>query len=201
MSSNAEEQSEKLAKDPCLVRSARTWLRSWTPDDLPLAFLLWGDPEVTRFIDARGRLTESEVRGRLSTELANGDAYGVQYWPVFLLQGNAFIGCCGLRPYRPEKHVFELGVHLRPSYWGSGYASEVADAVIEYAFTRLAAHALFAGHNPNNEKSRRLLMKLGFAYTGDEYYAATGLMHPSYLLTRPVREDPDHQKRKAHSGS
>jgi hypothetical protein len=28
-----------------------------------------------------------------------------------------------------------------------------------------------------------LLEKLGFHYTHDEYYSATGLDHPSYLLT------------------
>jgi RimJ/RimL family protein N-acetyltransferase len=46
----------------------------------------------------------------------------------------------------------------------------------------LAASALFAGHHPANRSSRDLLLKLGFRYTHDEYYAPTGLQHPSYLL-------------------
>jgi [ribosomal protein S5]-alanine N-acetyltransferase len=54
--------------------------------------------------------------------------------------------------------------------------------VIEHAFKTLAASALFAGHNPNNHASRRLLEKLGFQYTHDELYRPTGLHHPSYLL-------------------
>jgi RimJ/RimL family protein N-acetyltransferase len=54
--------------------------------------------------------------------------------------------------------------------------------VIEYAFNILGVKALFAGHSPANEASRRLLEKLGFRYTHDEYYPPTGLNHPSYLL-------------------
>ena len=33
----------------------RAGFRAWTPDDLPLALTLWGDPAVMRFIDARRR--------------------------------------------------------------------------------------------------------------------------------------------------
>jgi ribosomal-protein-alanine N-acetyltransferase len=54
---------------------------------------------------------------------------------------------------------------------------------MEYAFDRLAAAGLFAGHNPRNAASRCLLAKLGFRYTHNEYYAPTGLDHPSYLMT------------------
>jgi hypothetical protein len=48
----------------------------------------------------------------------------------------------------------------------------------------MGIEALFAGHNPNNEKSGMLLGKLGFEYTHDEFYEPTGLQHPSYLLKR-----------------
>ncbi len=59
--------------------------------------------------------------------------------------------------------------------------------MVGYAFGTLGASALFAGHNPANEASRRLLIKLGFPYTHDEFYAPTGMDHPSYLLTAEDR--------------
>lgn len=62
------------------------------------------------------------------------------------------------------------------------YGSEAIAAVIKYAFTILGAEKLFAGHNPKNTASRQLLNRLGFAYIGDEFYAPTGLYHPSYEL-------------------
>jgi RimJ/RimL family protein N-acetyltransferase len=164
------------------LTSERLGFRTWTPDDLPLALGLWGDPEVTRLIDARGCLSEDDVRQRLAREIATQAGEGLQYWPIFLLEGGEHVGCCGLRPYDRARRILEIGFHVRRAMWGRGYASEAARAVIAHAFGALGAAALFAGHNPKNEDSRRLLLKLGFRYTHDEHYPPTGLDHPSYLL-------------------
>ena len=108
--------------------------------------------------------------------------HGIQYWPVFLLATGEHVGCCGLRARDPDRRVYELGVHIRREWWRRGLAEEAARAVIRHAFDALGAAALFAGHNPRNRASKHLLEKLGFRYTHDEPYAATGLLHPSYLL-------------------
>ena len=83
-----------------------------------------------------------------------------------------------------RKNEYEIGFHLRPQFWGKGYAVEAASAAIDYAFSVLHADALFAGHNPNNAASAKVLRKLGFRYIGDEFYEPTGLYHPSYELKR-----------------
>jgi RimJ/RimL family protein N-acetyltransferase len=162
------------------LRSQRLGFRLWTEADIDLAMGLWGDPEVTRLIG--GPFSIQQVQQRLSCEIATFRGHGVQYWPIFLLTSGEHVGCCGLRPYRLEERVYELGAHVRKLHWGQGYAQEASRAVIRYAFEALGAAALFAGHHPANEVSRRLLLALGFAYTHDEYYAPTGLYHPSYLL-------------------
>jgi [ribosomal protein S5]-alanine N-acetyltransferase len=74
---------------------------------------------------------------------------------------------------------------VRPAYWKRGLAREAARAVIDFAFGRLEAESLFAGHHPSNDSSRRLLLKLGFVQTHQELYPPTGLLHPSYLLEKP----------------
>lgn len=162
------------------LNTERIGFSKWTQDDMELARLLWGNPEVTKYICAGGVFRDDDIVRRLNTEIQNESVYQVQYWPVFELTTNALIGCCGLRPHKEKE--YEIGVHLRPEYWGRGYAEEAANAVIEYAFRVLNARKLFAGHNPDNGKSRKLLTKLGFAYIGDEYYEPTGLYHPSYEL-------------------
>jgi RimJ/RimL family protein N-acetyltransferase len=164
------------------LRSARLGFRRWRDDDLELALGLWGDPAVTRLIDARGTLTREQVAERLARELTIDADHGVQYWPIFLLADDAHVGCCGLRPYEPAERVFELGFHIRSRHWRRGYALEAACAVMRYAFVELGVRGLFAGHNPKNDASRQLLARLGFKYVRDEYYPPTGLHHPSYLL-------------------
>lgn len=116
--------------------------------------------------------------------------HGFQYWPIFLRADGAHIGCCGLRHYRPEQGIHEFGVHIRPAFWHQGLALEAGNAVIAYAFDRLQARGLFAGHNPANIASRQMLLKLGFQYTHDEFYPPTGPQHPSYPLTPEARTNP-----------
>jgi [ribosomal protein S5]-alanine N-acetyltransferase len=162
------------------LQSPRLGFRPWSPGDLPLAEALWGDLEVTRFIG--GPFTPQEIQDRLNAEIDLFSKHKIQYWPIFLLESHEHAGCAGLRPYRPKHRIFELGVHLRPSYWGRGLAEEAARAIIKFAFQNAGAKAIFAGHHPANSASQHLISKLGFRRTHDEFYPPTGLPHPSYLL-------------------
>jgi RimJ/RimL family protein N-acetyltransferase len=170
-------KAERATPEP----TGRILFRTWSESDLVLAVALWGDPVVTRWIG--GPFPEREISARLASELASQRSHGVQYWPTFLRSTGEHLGCCGLRPYRLDQGIYELGFHLYQTHWGQGYASEAAHAVIRHAFDHLSASGLFAGHHPSNYASRHLLEKLGFRQTGEQYYPPTGAMHPSYLLT------------------
>ena len=176
--------------DDHFLRSSRLGFRHWRLADTPLAMQLWMDPAVTRFIASRP-LDEDEVVRRLHREIETQARDGMQYWPLFLLDGSAFVGCCGLRPREHEPDIPEFGVHLCSGYWRRGLAIEAAAAVFSHAFDTCGYRALFAGHNPGNSASRGLLTKLGFAHTHDEFYPPTGLMHPSYRLTNHGRGVPE----------
>ncbi|MED4219626.1 GNAT family N-acetyltransferase [Priestia megaterium] len=156
----------------------------WNSDDIKYANSLWGDKNVTKFIVANGKMSVNQIQDRLNKEIEMYLQGNIQYWPVFLLQTNEHVGCCGVRPYNTQDKIFEFGIHLKPLYWGQGIAQEASQAVIGYSFNTLGANSLFAGHNPKNKDSARLLKKLGFKYTHDEFYKPTGLHHPSYLLTK-----------------
>jgi RimJ/RimL family protein N-acetyltransferase len=171
------------SSDATHMETNRLAFRRWTETDVKLALGLWGDLRVTQYIDARGKLSVDDVKDRLAREIASEKKYGVQYWPIFLRSTGEHVGCCGLRPYHLSRNIYEIGFHIRSGLWGQGFASEAARRVIAYAFTELSVSGLFAGHNPHNTASRHLLQKLGFRYTHDEYYAPTGLYHPSYGLT------------------
>jgi [ribosomal protein S5]-alanine N-acetyltransferase len=170
--------------DPYFLKSERLGFRCWTPNDLPLARELWGDLEVTRYFG--GPFSEEDIVQRFEREIARRKAHGFQYWPIHLLSDNEFVGCCGLKPYRPEKEIHELGFHLRPKYWGKGLAVEAARAAIEYGFETIRARGLSAGHHPDNVNSKKVMAKLGFRYTHDEFFSALGINIPYYLLRQPT---------------
>jgi RimJ/RimL family protein N-acetyltransferase len=78
------------------------------------------------------------------------------------LDGEA-IGGIGIHPDRMEHP--ELGYWLGEPYWGKGYATEAAAALIAYAFVEGGLNAICAGHYWDNHASGRVLTKLGFRYT------------------------------------
>ena len=163
------------------LESERIGFGVWNSTDLELAQKLWGNRQVTEYISGKGFFSEKEITERLIKEIRNQEQYKVQYWPIFMKDTKEFIGCCGLRPYDLEKNIYEIGIHILPQYWGKGIASEALKSVIEYAFKELKVENLFAGHNPKNSASKKLLTKVGFQFVREEYYEPTGLMHPSYL--------------------
>jgi [ribosomal protein S5]-alanine N-acetyltransferase len=165
------------------LKTERLGFSEWSESDSSLAEMLWGDSKVSFFIG--GPFTSDEARTRLKREIEMMIAHKVQYWPVFLLREDKFVGCAGLRSYRNDERVFEMGVHLLPGCWGQGFGQEAARAVIEFGFERFGAKSLFAGHHPANVASRRLLERLGFRFTHEEFYPPTGLNHPSYRLLNP----------------
>lgn len=166
------------------LRTERIGFSRWAPGDEALAHALWGDGDTTRYLSAAGSFGDEQILARLQTELRNQRDFGVQYWPIFALEDGAFLGCCGLRPYSQSVDALELGFHLCSTHWGRGYGPEAARAVIAYAFDTLGVQALFAGHHPNNANSRKTLLRLGFAEGEAQFYAPTGLVHPSYWLRR-----------------
>ncbi len=168
------------------MQTPRLGFSRWQPQDGALAQQLWGDSRVTRFLCVSGRFSPEQVSQRLCSEIKSQQDDGVQYWPVFALESGELAGCCGL--HRFDEDGWELGAHFLPQYWGRGICSEAARAVMDYAFEQLGLRGISAGHHPGNERSRRLITRLGFCYVGDVYYPPTGLLHPSYRKTAPALE-------------
>jgi RimJ/RimL family protein N-acetyltransferase len=182
MLARATQRHERSPMTHYFLRTERLGFRHWSIDDVELAMALWGDARVMRHVG--GPFARDLVIERLEHEIATMNSRGVQYWPTFRLADGAHVGCAGLKASRAGDDVLELGFYLRPEHWGVGYASESARAVIDYAFGALGVHAVFAGHHPENEGSRRVLERMGFRYSHHELYPPTGVEHPGYLLKR-----------------
>ncbi|MFD0898134.1 GNAT family N-acetyltransferase [Loigolactobacillus binensis] len=161
------------------LQTKRIGFSQWQVADLPLAQQLWGNPQVTHFISQHG-FTDSDIQQRLQLEIQSQTKNKVQYWPLFRLKDQRLIGCCGLHR---AGLVYELGYHLLPEMWHQGFATEATQAVLGYAFQTLKINKIVAGHHPANLASGHVLKKCGFQYSGTEFYAPTGLQHPTYELT------------------
>jgi RimJ/RimL family protein N-acetyltransferase len=72
----------------------------------------------------------------------------------------------------------------RRSIGGQGLALEAARVVIRYALETVGAEALVTGHNPENVNSKKVMAKLGFQCTHEEFFSALGMNIPYYVMMR-----------------
>lgn len=75
------------------------------------------------------------------------------------------VGMIGL--HQAGEPIPELGYWIGKPFWGRGFASEAAGAVLDWARRRKRRRAVAAGHFPDNPASGRVLEKAGFLYTGE----------------------------------
>jgi RimJ/RimL family protein N-acetyltransferase len=79
------------------------------------------------------------------------------------LNDGTLIGGCGLK--RDHNDATELGYWLGVPYWGQGFATEAARALIDHAFGDLGLDRLEADARVSNPASRRVLEKCGFQWS------------------------------------
>lgn len=59
-----------------------------------------------------------------------------------------------------------LGYHIDREHEGQGYMTEAVSAAIAYAFDELKLHRIMANYLPHNQRSEKLLARLGFVKEG-----------------------------------
>jgi RimJ/RimL family protein N-acetyltransferase len=75
------------------------------------------------------------------------------------------VGAIGF--HQPAGRPLEMGYWIGRPYWGRGYATEAANAALDWAQTDWRRKVVVAGHFADNEASAQVLVKTGFLYTGE----------------------------------
>ena len=94
------------------------------------------------------------------------DAAGFSFWPVIERSSGDLVGEAGLFPLDPEGPDIALGYAFGTAYWGRGYATEAARAVLAEGFGPLDLQRVVAITREANAGSRNVLHKLGFEMEG-----------------------------------
>jgi len=90
---------------------------------------------------------------------------GVSKWMAYDRVTNELIGRGGMtRAHLDGEERLEVGWAVRGCFWGRGYATEMGQASVEFAFGPLAAEEVVAITEPHNVRSRAVMDRLGFTY-------------------------------------
>ncbi len=76
------------------------------------------------------------------------------------------VGICGYAADYDVHGMHAIGYFVGTRYWGNGYATEAARAMIQRCFETTGSAGIRANHFTENVASARVLQKLGFAADG-----------------------------------
>jgi RimJ/RimL family protein N-acetyltransferase len=168
---------------PREIRTERLLLRWWREEDLEPFARMSADSEVMEFFPALLSREESDAAAHRIRSFFESSGYGV--WAVELPGVCPFIGFVGLSPPRFENHFtpcIEIGWRLAAAHWGHGYATEGAAAALAVGFEHVGLSEIVSFTAPANQRSRRVMEKLGMHHDAREDFD-----HPRIPEGHPLR--------------
>ena len=151
-------------------------LRPVAAGDLDTLLAIRNEPEVIATTNTGEPLPRERMAGQLERRLQSWRDRGLGSW-LILLDGEP-VGFVEVAPIGEGSGVdpeeIELGVVVHPQHWGKGIAGEAGLAVARDLFERVGCARIYAGVDPTNEKSLRVVAKApGVRKLDDELYELT----------------------------
>lgn len=166
-------------------------LRPLDDEDLPALQRIFGDAEVARYLSRPAFASPADAEAYLEDIRIGFRDKQLFQWGIVAEPEQQLSGTCTLFAFDREGFRCELGFALARQVWGRGIARCAVAAVLRFAFEELGVHRIEADTDPRNERSLRLLERLGFERegllrqrycVGDELQDSVvlGLLYPSW---------------------
>ena len=144
------------------IETERLILRTWKDEDALPYFKINQDQKVIEFLP--GSLTMDQVNDFMSRMAIHQEKFGYSLLAVEEKKSDELLGFIGLNytdfpaPFTPG---VEIGWRLGSQYWGKGYATEGAKAVLNYGFTKRCLGEIVSFTVPANLKSISVMERIG----------------------------------------
>jgi ribosomal-protein-alanine N-acetyltransferase len=177
------------------LHTERVLLTPLAMTDLDIALELWTDPEVVEYICEVP--TESEIRHEMPDAIKRGGNGGIGIWCIVDRETREKLGSTYLLPLpideedtdfslvvmgrMPDAEI-EIGYFLKRAAWGRGYATEVCERLLQFAFQEVSLKEVVASIDEDNVASRKVLEKSGLLDRGRT--RCYGKDSPIYRITR-----------------
>lgn len=155
-----------------ILKTNRLLLRESTVEDVDTFYEIYKDACITEYME---NLFEDpdEERAYQQDYIKNiYEFYGYGIWTVIEEETGAVVGRAGIAP-REGYEIPELGFVIGKQWQRKGYATEICQAIVNYALEELEFEQIMAIVHIKNRASQRLCEKLGFEKSGkchDDYH-------------------------------
>ncbi len=148
------------------LETERLILRKMKRSDAKDVFEYSKNPKVTEYLLWMPHPSLGYT-ARYLTYLQDRYAVGKFYdWALVDKATGKMIGTCGFTCFHGEHNSAECGYVLNPDYWGRGLAAEALYRVMDFGFMTLGLHRIECRYMAGNDRSRRVMEKVGMTYEG-----------------------------------
>lgn len=152
------------------IETQRLYLRGFTSSDARFAISIWNDSEMGEY------LPDPSLEEIDQTYLSEIEQLGEDDTCCYLIsevkETKERIGTCSFIPSSDGK-TYDIAYCVHKKYWRNGYATEMANGMIDYA-KRNGAKKITVDVNKENIASNTVVKKLGFEVIGEKIYKKRG---------------------------
>jgi len=151
-------------RPPQQFETQRLFFRSPTLEDAPAAFAAYAcDPEVTRYLTWEAHTSVEKTLKFMRRCVACWEDGSAFPWVILTKADRQLIGTIELRLHGTHA---DLGYGISRSCWGQGYATEAAQAVVDWAYSQPGIYRVWTVCDVDNLASARVLEKVGLQKEG-----------------------------------
>jgi [ribosomal protein S5]-alanine N-acetyltransferase len=149
-----------------VLPTPRLILRDLRSGDLDDLYEYASDPEIDRYTPWDRYTSLDEAHEDLNRYLTRYEKNEFRAWGIEHRADKKLIGITNFGFISLEDRRAEMGYTIACKYWGQGYATEAARALIQYGFEKLNLVRIEAVVLPENTASSKVLLKAGMQFEG-----------------------------------
>lgn len=159
------EQRQPAARAQSPYEGKLIRLRAREPEDEPLLYQWFNDPEVTEFLSIRYPLSHAQERAFI--ESMSEISYSKASFGVETVADGRLIGGVGLERTSPEDRSAVLGIALGDkTYWDSGYGTDTMRTICRFGFEMMNLHRIELDVFEPNKRAIAVYERVGFRVEG-----------------------------------
>jgi [ribosomal protein S5]-alanine N-acetyltransferase len=170
-----------------MLETERLILREFVQEDLDeYAARIFADADVMRYLPRRDEKPRDRAERTINFFNDHHAEYGFGPWAVIENKSGELMGHCGLS-YIAEVDETEVMYALAKKFWGKGFATEAAQASVDFGFREIRLDRIIALAMHDNIASRRVMEHCGMHHEKETHLFGLDLVY--YALNRAEYEE------------
>lgn len=158
--------SELFFKGNPQLETERLILRKLVSEDVKDIYAYASNDEVSKYMSWDTHKSIEDSKGFINFVLGKYEKDEAGEWGIVLKETGKLIGSTGCYQYSKQNSCAELGYAINRSHWGKGIMPEAVNGVLKFAFEEMGLNRIECYHYVLNEKSGRVMQKVGMTYEG-----------------------------------